>query len=76
MNGCVAVYGGRTMSFEDEIDDWVEEKHIKRDTDVYLKLNDNKITCKNLTIRRVLWEYILWTLGGKPQDYEYYTKSK
>jgi hypothetical protein len=31
----------------------------------------NKITSSNVTIYRILFEYILWVLGGKPDEHRY-----
>ena len=64
------------MGFEDEIEEWVEDRTLVESSDTYLKFENNKITCRNLPVTRIIWEYILWTLGGKPQDYKYYTKNK
>jgi hypothetical protein len=64
------------MSFEDEIEEWVEDRTLVESSDTYLKFKNNKITCRNLPFIRIVWEYILWTLGGKPRDYKYYTKNK
>jgi len=37
----------------------------------YLKIHDNNlISCSNVTMGRILWEYICWVLGGKPKNFE------
>ncbi len=40
--------------------------------DTKLKLNrKNLVSCQDVSIYRVLWEYICWLLAGKPDGYEY-----
>ena len=37
----------------------------------YLKIQDGSlISCCNMTMGRILWEYICWVLGGKPKNFE------
>jgi hypothetical protein len=31
----------------------------------------NRISANNVTIYRILYEYILWILGGKPNEHKY-----
>jgi len=36
----------------------------------------NLVSCYNVSIRRVITEYIFWTLAGKPNHYKIKEKSK
>jgi len=31
----------------------------------------NIISCQNVSIRRIVWEYICWTLAGKPDGHKW-----
>tara|TARA_R100001015_G_C4472543_1_gene55730 strand:- start:317 stop:502 length:186 start_codon:yes stop_codon:yes gene_type:complete len=56
------------MSFEDEVyeyQDFIEEK-IKNKC--FLKFENNKVTCNNISIWKILWEYLCWCLAGKPHN--------
>ena len=65
------------MGFEDEIDDWVEDRESKDNDAIYLKFHDkNQVDCKNVSMLRIMFEYTCWVLGGKPKDFKYYTDNK
>jgi hypothetical protein len=38
--------------------------------------NKNLVSCKNESIWKVLWEYICWTLAGKPNNHLIKEKNK
>ena len=33
-----------------------------------IKFHDGRVTCFNAPLRTILWEYICWVLGGKPDS--------
>ncbi len=37
---------------------------------------NNKVSCENVSMGRILFEYICWVLAGKPQNHEIKSKKK
>ena len=65
------------MGFEDEMYDWIEDEENPINDAIYLKFHDtNQVDCQNVSMLRILFEYICWVLGGKPKNYEYHTNNK
>ena len=51
------------MPFDIEIDEFHDEK----DNQPYLAFHGkNFVSCSNVSIWKVLWEYFCWFLAGKP----------
>ena len=34
-----------------------------------IKFKDNTISCRNVSFAKIMWEYICWTLAGKPDNH-------
>ena len=59
------------MSFEDEVYEYQDEIENKIKNQEYIEFDDvNLVSCSNVSIRKILWEYICWTLAGKPKGYK------
>ena len=53
------------MPFDIEIDEF----HEDYDSDEYLTFHKkNFVSCSNVSIWKVLWEYFCWFLAGKPYN--------
>ena len=35
----------------------------------YLKFKNNRISCVDVKFKTIIWEYICWVLGGRPDDH-------
>ena len=61
----------KEMSYEEEMYEYHDEMQERSINKPYLKLcRKNLITSKNLPLKSLLWEYILWILGGKPDNHK------
>ena len=59
------------MGFEDEMDEWRDEMIEYEKIKPYLKLhNKNLVDCRNVSIWKVIWEYICWILAGRPKGHK------
>ena len=56
------------MPFDIEMDEF----HDERSKQEYLVFHKkNFVSCSNVSIKRVLWEYLCWFLAGKPKNIEW-----
>ena len=58
------------MGYEHEMEEYNDEIITKYRERPYLKFHDNKIDCRNVDIKTIIWGYICWVLAGKPQNRE------
>ena len=58
------------MGFEEEVYEYQEELEDRRKNKPYIKFDNNLVSCINVSIWKVMWEYICWVLGGKPEGYK------
>ena len=55
------------MGFDDEMDEYHDDLKNSKLTKPYIKLHSkNLVDCRNVSMWKVIWEYICWVLAGKP----------
>ena len=55
------------MGFDDEMDEYHDDLQNRKLTKPYIKLHSkNLVDCRNVSMWKVIWEYICWILAGKP----------
>ena len=37
--------------------------------DGQIKFKGNNVSCRNVPFRKIIWEYICWTLAGRPDGH-------
>jgi hypothetical protein len=59
------------MGYDMDMDEYHEQVQKDEHEKPYLKLHKGSlVTCHNLSIKKILWEYLLWILGGKPDNHK------
>ena len=55
----------------------IEEFHETQKEQSYLAFHKkNFVSCSNVSIWKVLWEYLCWSLAGKPKHLEWETNER
>ena len=59
------------MSYEDEMYEYhddIQERYANRPYLIFR--GSNTISCSNVSLKKILWEYLLWKIGGKPDNHK------
>ena len=59
------------MSYEDEMYEYHDDIQERCINKPYLIFREsNTISCRNISLKKIVWEYLLWILAGKPDNHK------
>ena len=57
------------MGYEDEMYEYHDDLYQRRlDKPFFSFRRKNMVSCKGIPFRTLIWNYICWTLAGKPNE--------